>query len=153
MILILVTFLTELYLAGENTFEITEFRKITEVNVKRKKFALSDEAKSLFAKIHDDWEMNICKRFDNDSLVSGLYFIFSFVIISSRHKQSWNVIKFICRNPNPLVGMGNLALAMSNPVVRMQNPQLGIANPIVVNRKQVSYQQFLCTQRIKFSNI
>ena len=134
MILILVTFLTEL-------------------NVKRKQFALSDEAKSLFAKVHNDWEMKICKRFDNDSLVSGLYFLFSFIIISSCHKQSWNLTKFICRNQKPLVGIWDLTLAISNPVVRMENPQLGIANLIVEIRKQVCYQQFLCMQQIKFSNI
>ena len=127
-------------------FEIMEFRKITQVNVKRKQFALSDEAKSLFAKVHNDCEVNICKRFDNDSLVSGLYFIFSFIIISSCHKQSWNLTKFICRNQKPLVGI-------SNPVVRMENPQLGIANLIAEIQKQVSYQRFLCMQQIKFSNI
>ena len=70
-IIILVSLLAQLYLAGENTFEISEVGKIVDVKVKRKEFVLSKEAKELFAQIHDDWEMNVCKTFDNDSLVSG----------------------------------------------------------------------------------
>lgn len=61
-------------MAGENTFDITEVGKIVDVKVKRKEFVLSNEAKELFAQIHDDWEMNVCKTFDNDSLVSGKYY-------------------------------------------------------------------------------
>jgi hypothetical protein len=48
-----------------------EVRKIVEVKVKRKQFVFSQDAKMVFAKIHVDWEMNRCKRFDNDSLVSS----------------------------------------------------------------------------------
>ena len=71
MLFFAVALLTELYLAGVKTFDIMEVGKIVEVKVKRKEFVLSQQAKMVFAKIHDDWEMNMCKRFDNDTLVSG----------------------------------------------------------------------------------
>ena len=55
-LIFLVGLLTELYLATADTF------------------VLSEEAKELFAKIHDEWEMEVCRRFENDSLVSGMYY-------------------------------------------------------------------------------
>ena len=45
MLFFAVALLTELYLAGEKTFNIMEVGKIVEVKVKRKEFALSQEAK------------------------------------------------------------------------------------------------------------
>ena len=56
-LIFLVGLLTELYLAAEDTFEITEVGKIVDVKIERKQFVLSEEAKELFAKIHDEWEM------------------------------------------------------------------------------------------------
>lgn len=72
-LIFLVGLLTELYLSGEETFNITEVGKVIDVKIERKQFVLSEEAKELFAKIHDEWEMEVCKRFENDSLVSGRY--------------------------------------------------------------------------------
>ena len=73
-LIFLVGLLTELYLAAEDTFQITEVGKIVDVKIERKQFVLSEEAKELFAKIHDEWEMEVCRRFENDSLVSGTYY-------------------------------------------------------------------------------
>ena len=72
-LIFLVGLLTELYLAAEDTFEITEVGKMTDVKIERKQFVLSEEAKELFEKNHEEWEMEVCRRFENDSLVSGTY--------------------------------------------------------------------------------
>ena len=60
-LIFLVGLLTELYLAGEETFNITEVGKVIDVKIERKQFVLSEEAKELFAKIHDEWEWKSAK--------------------------------------------------------------------------------------------
>jgi hypothetical protein len=59
-----VEFLTNLYIDGEKTFSKTEVGKIVDVKVEREQYTFSPEAKSLFAEIHDNWEMNVCKNFN-----------------------------------------------------------------------------------------
>ncbi|CAB4036868.1 Hypothetical predicted protein, partial [Paramuricea clavata] len=66
----LVEFLTNLYIDGEKTFSKTEVGKIVDVKVEREQYIFSPEAKSLFAQIHDNWEMNVCKKFQSDVLLS-----------------------------------------------------------------------------------
>jgi hypothetical protein len=46
----------------------TEVGKIVGVKVEREQYTFSPEAKSLFAEIHDNWEMNVCKKFQSDVL-------------------------------------------------------------------------------------
>jgi hypothetical protein len=63
--------LANLYLAAEDTFTITEKDKIVDVKVTRDRYSLSEDAKHLFAKIHDDWEINLCQKYHYDTLISG----------------------------------------------------------------------------------
>ena len=49
---------------GESTFEITQEKIATAVN--RKKCNLSTQALQAFEHVHDDWEMNICKKYPYD---------------------------------------------------------------------------------------
>ncbi len=66
-----VEFLTNLYIQGEETFSKTDVGKIVHVKVDREQYRLPTEAKSLFANIHDYWEMNVCKQYQSDVLLSG----------------------------------------------------------------------------------
>ncbi len=66
-----VEFLTNLYIQGEETFSKTDVEKIVHVKVDREQYRLSTEAQSLFANIHNDWEMNVCKQYQSDVLLSG----------------------------------------------------------------------------------
>ena len=68
-----VEFLTNLYIDGEKTFSKTEVGKIVDVKVEREQYTFSPEAKSLFAEINDNWEMNVCKKFQSDVLLSGSF--------------------------------------------------------------------------------
>ena len=63
--------LTDLYIEGEETYTIEEGDKLTSVVVDRFKFVLSDEARSNFETIHDEWEMRVCQKYPNDALVGG----------------------------------------------------------------------------------
>lgn len=66
-----VDFLVQLYIEGETTYCIEDEEKLTSVEVKRKKFTLSKEAIDCFQKIHDEWELNVCKKYPHDALVGG----------------------------------------------------------------------------------
>ncbi len=63
--------LANLYLGSEDTFTITENDKIVDVKVTCEAYTLCEEAKNLFGKIHDDWEINMCQKFHYDTLISG----------------------------------------------------------------------------------
>ena len=56
---------------GESTFEITQEEKITTVVVDRKKYILSPQALQAFENVHNDWEMNICKKYPYEPLIGG----------------------------------------------------------------------------------
>ena len=58
---------------GEDTFDIDDETTVTDVTVTRKEFCLSEDAEGQFTKIHDDWEMNVCKKYRFDTLISGEY--------------------------------------------------------------------------------
>ena len=68
-----VQFLTNLYIDGEDTFTKYNDEKIVNVQVNREQYRLSEEAKLLFAQIHDDWEINVCKQHQSDVLLSGRF--------------------------------------------------------------------------------
>ena len=66
-----VNLLTTFFLDGEKTFKINDDTKIVDVKVTRQVYHLSPEAKEDFTKIHDDWEINMCKKYNYDTLISG----------------------------------------------------------------------------------
>ena len=63
--------LTDLYIEGEETYTIEEGDKLTTVVVDRAKFVLTEEARSTFEAIHDEWEMTVCQKYPHDALVGG----------------------------------------------------------------------------------
>ena len=67
----IVNLLTTLYERGEETYTSEDVAKIVVVNVERRKYTLSPEAEQTFAGIHDNWEMNVCKAYQHDILLSG----------------------------------------------------------------------------------
>ncbi len=69
---ILVHFLADLYADGESTYVINDDDRITNVIVNRKKFKLSQDAFTAFEAVHDDWEMNVCKKFPYEPLIGGI---------------------------------------------------------------------------------
>ena len=66
-----VHFLATLYADGETTYVIEKDEKITNVIVDRKKYSLSQEALTTFENVHDDWEMNVCKKYPYEPLIGG----------------------------------------------------------------------------------
>lgn len=70
-----VNFLADLYEKGESTYiiEHDDKKKMTNVIVKRTKYDLAPDALKAFEQIHDDWEMNICKKYPYDPLIGGNY--------------------------------------------------------------------------------
>ena len=73
LIFFIVDLLTTLFVNGENTFKINDDNKIIDVKVTRQPFHLTDSAKEQFVKMHDDWEINICKKYHYDTLISGKF--------------------------------------------------------------------------------
>jgi hypothetical protein len=67
---LIVNLLTSLYEKGEKMYTCEDVAKVVVVNVKRKKYTLTQEAQQTFADIHDSWEMNICKAYQHDILLS-----------------------------------------------------------------------------------
>lgn len=63
--------LTDLYIEGEEAYTIEEGDKLTTVIVDRSRFVLSEEARSTFETIHDEWEMTVCQKYPHDALVGG----------------------------------------------------------------------------------
>ena len=66
-----VSFLATLYIEGEKRYSIEEDKKVTTVIVERTKYQLSEEGMDLFESIHDDWELEICKKYPHDVLIGG----------------------------------------------------------------------------------
>jgi len=66
-----VDFLATLYIEGENTYTIEDGNKIVSVIVDRKLHRLSREAMALFEAKHDEWELNICKKYPHDAFIGG----------------------------------------------------------------------------------
>ena len=66
-----VKFLADLYMKGESTYVIKQNDKKTDVTVNRVHYQLSQEALEAFEAIHDDWELNICKKYPYDPLIGG----------------------------------------------------------------------------------
>lgn len=64
-------FLTDLYINGENTFQIEDNGRQKVVSVERAEFVLTDDAISVFKRIHDEWEIEVCKRNPHDALIGG----------------------------------------------------------------------------------
>lgn len=63
--------MTDLYIHGENTFEIEENGKCKVVSVNRTEYELTDEAVAVFKEIHDEWELEVCKKNPHDALLGG----------------------------------------------------------------------------------
>ena len=63
--------LTNLYIEGEETYTIEEGDKLTTVVVDWSRFVLTEEARSSFETIHDEWEMTVCQKYPHDALVGG----------------------------------------------------------------------------------
>lgn len=81
MIHFIVNLLTTLYENGETTFVIDDKKKPVDVKVTRKSYPLSKPAKDKFIKIHDDWEINMCKKYHFDTLISGKEWLLLFSYI------------------------------------------------------------------------
>ena len=58
---------------GENSYRIEDLGKKVAVYVDRTSFTLSSEAMSYFEEMHDEWEMDVCKNYPHDVVISGLY--------------------------------------------------------------------------------
>jgi NTP pyrophosphatase (non-canonical NTP hydrolase) len=43
------------------------------VSVERTEFTLSEEALEIFEAIHDNWELNICEKYQHDPLIGGTF--------------------------------------------------------------------------------
>lgn len=71
MTCILVDFLANLYIGGEETYTIEDGEKVVSVLDDRTMYALSPEAMSIFESIHDDWELGICEKYPHDALIGG----------------------------------------------------------------------------------
>ena len=81
MHVISVCFLAELYTEGESTFVIENDHKITNVIVNRKRYTLAADASTAFENIHDDWEMNVCKKYPYEPLIGGILYIILYSIV------------------------------------------------------------------------
>ena len=68
-----VTFLAQLYVNGEQTFEIHTNGKLKTVTVNRREYHLTKEAVIEFERVHDHWELDVCKKKPHDPLVGGIY--------------------------------------------------------------------------------
>ena len=62
--------LADLYIEGEETYTI-EGHKLTTVIADRSRFILTEEARSSFETIHDEWETKVCQKYPHDALVGG----------------------------------------------------------------------------------
>ena len=71
ILFLVVSFLAILNIEGERTYSIEEDKKVTTVIVERTKYQLSEEGMDLFETIHDDWELEICKKYPHDVLIGG----------------------------------------------------------------------------------
>ena len=67
----IVNFLAGLYCNGESTYTIEDNDKMTTVTVDRAKYKLSKEAEYTFECIHNDWEINIWKKYPYEPLIGG----------------------------------------------------------------------------------
>lgn len=71
MLTILENFLASHYIHGEKTFEVEEDGKRKTVKVERTEFNLTEKAISAFKVIHDEWELEVCKKNPHDALLGG----------------------------------------------------------------------------------
>ena len=58
---------------SENSYRTEDLGKKVAVFVDRTSFTLSSEAMSYYEEMHDEWEMDVCKKYPHDVLISGLY--------------------------------------------------------------------------------
>ena len=68
---LVVEFLANLYIEGEEIYSIEEDKKVLTVIVERKKYQLTQEAMDLFEEVHDSWELEVCKKYPHDVLTGG----------------------------------------------------------------------------------
>ena len=94
MHVISVCFLVELYTEGESTFVIDNDDKIINVIVNRKRYAFT-----AFENIHDDWEMNVCKKYPYQPLIGGILYIILYYI-SVYYSIVWYIITRPLANAN-----------------------------------------------------
>ena len=80
MIHFIANLLTTLYENGESTFVIDDEKNPVDVKVTRKSYPLNKQAKDEFIKIHDDWEINMCKKYLFDRLISGKEWLLPFIL-------------------------------------------------------------------------
>ncbi|KAL9977025.1 hypothetical protein ACROYT_G014386 [Oculina patagonica] len=66
-------FLADLYIRGESTFQIEDNGKQKVMSVERAEFYLTDEAVNVFRRIHDEWEIEVCKRNPHDALIGDIF--------------------------------------------------------------------------------
>ena len=66
-----VYFIATLYADGVTTYEIEHDKKITNVIVNRTKYKLSPKALTTLKNVHNDWEMNVCKKYPYEPLIGG----------------------------------------------------------------------------------
>lgn len=71
MLKFLENFLASLYIHGETTFEVEEDGKRKSVKVERTEYNLTEEAITAFKAIHDEWELEVCKKNPHDALLGG----------------------------------------------------------------------------------
>ena len=64
-------FLANLYIHGETTFEVEEEGKRKTVKVERTEFNLTEKVITAFKEIHDEWELEVCKKNPHDALLGG----------------------------------------------------------------------------------
>ncbi len=69
---IVVHFLADLYTDGKSTYVINDDDRITNVIANRKKFKIPQDAFTAFQAVHNDWEMNVCKKFPYEPLIGGI---------------------------------------------------------------------------------
>ena len=60
---LVVEFLANLYIEVEETYSIEEDKKVVTVTV--------IEAMDLFEEVHDNWELEVCKKYPHDVLIGG----------------------------------------------------------------------------------
>ena len=99
--LILVDILSELYIHGETTYHIEESGKVKTVSVNRTEFHLSEEAQAEYESLHDEWEVEICKKHPHDPLIAGTILV-SFIQLllkSLLYCFPQDLTKIIASNP------------------------------------------------------
>ena len=71
---------------GESTYVIEE-DDVTNVVVNRKKYVLTSEALLQFKKVHNEWEMKVCKEHPLDPFIGGMHChsMFSSIYLQNIH--------------------------------------------------------------------